>query len=417
MQIDNSVIRSVIQSLYTTIVWLLNIRLTVLLLPLLLLNWRLFLLILPVSISIDLIITMSSVFLAYKNDIKVFQDDINKYIDGKNVKIVESKQLQNIKSYFANYQNDSINKRMGIGEKQYIIVQVSNLYSYISHSFTAGYSVIIIPETFDETEKRDIALLAHEYIHAAFHNTNKTLNVELLFVAITVLLIGIPLFVTSLNVFFFTWILLFFCFTLFYIKTSLHGIREIEANLFGLRYIEDTFGERDLEQVSLKLLKMRQQEFLNDDKRKNFTNKLFSSDLNQIKYLVIFTSLEERKKIVNRLIIQKGKENNRTKRIKIHNLLRVYRKTVFQWKSTHGIQLFPFSGTYLFSLVFSIGFFWVELYHLSELNFIPKARDYIVTVAFALSIMIVLLLVATKKSFQLSNKLKALWNRLGIKIE
>ncbi len=416
MIIDNDVIRNTIQSINTAIAWVLNIRLTVLLLPLLFLNWKLFLLILPVSIAVDLIITISSTFLAYRNDIRVFQDDIKKYIDGKEVKVLEIEQLKKIKAYFTGYQDDLFNKKLDISPKEYVVIQVPDIYSYISYSFPSGYSVILVPETFNEAEKRDVALLAHEYTHAAFHNVNNVLNIEVLLASITVLLFGILLFVVNSNVLLLIWILLFFCFTLFYIKTSLHGIREIEANLFGLRYIEDTFGESDLEQVSLKLLKMRQQTFLNDKDSNYFTNKLYSSELNQIKNLVIFASLEERKKLVDRLLAQKEKEKNRTKRIKILNLLRVYRKTTSQWHSTHGIQMFPFSGVYLLSIILTIGFFWVELYHTSCISQIEIGGiTYLFAIVPALLLLALLLVVMRNYSSYLSNKLITLWNKIGIK--
>ena len=80
---------------------------------------------------------------------------------------------------------------------------------------------------------------------------------------------------------------------------------EQEANLIGLRYVEDRFGIKEMQDAAVMMIKMRQIQFIDKVQRVGQT---YICEYNQIHFLSYLVPIEENQKLAQRLI-KKAKNN------------------------------------------------------------------------------------------------------------
>lgn len=181
---------------------------------------------------------------------------------------------------------------------------------------------------------------------------------------------------------------------------------EQEANLIGLRYVEDRFGIKEMQDAAVMMIKMRQIQFIDKVQRVGQT---YFSEYNQIHFLSYFVPIEEKHKLAQRLI-KKAKKNAENETIskkerlfthaKMLNLAKIYDST-YMYESTHGVNMYAYSSGYI---IFTLIMVPVLLYLSSLLfdRYFPK-----LTINGGLLVGIILIAI-----FILIRKInKVLWNK------
>ena len=194
--------------------------------------------------------------------------------------------LENIISYFSDY-NLTVNFRNKISNRGLFIAkvekQIGSLYSF---PFMYGRSVILLPETFDETELRDRILFAHEYSHCISHDLMITLENSIIALSIMILCLGvISMFFTSVG-----WVLYVSIFvsvlSIISTKLSFQTKIETEANADSIAYAKYAGSPNyyKVQETILLLFKNRLNSLI-ATRCKLYTMKFFS-ELNQLYELI-----------------------------------------------------------------------------------------------------------------------------------
>lgn len=334
----------------------LQCRFTIISIPSLFYDIKVGLVIVFIAFLLDILTDTGTFLLTFYKGIKSIEKDKSLF-ESESLEIFTDSLTQDIEDYFKSA-NATYNHRNRLADREFLFVRCPELMgSCLSYPFIAGPTIILVPSTFDSTYPRDKALLAHEFMHCVAHDLNVTLHTNMrlfsfLFfaVAITVSCVYSVIWPTILGV-------LYLCYTLFITYFSLLGNMEQEANLIGLRYVEDRFGIKEMQDAAVMMIKMRQIQFIDKVQRVGQT---YISEYNQIHFLSYFVPIEEKQKLAQRLI-KKAKKNAENETIskkerqfthaKMLNLAKIYDST-YMYESTHGVNMYAYSSGYIiFTLI------------------------------------------------------------------
>lgn len=292
--------------------------------------------------------------------------------------------------------------------------QAERIFSYIkcgnsslmgtclSYPFIAGHNIILVPQSFDSSDIRDKALLAHEFAHAVSHDLNEVSNINIYIYSIFIFLFSI-IYSVSFSI---IWPLImmmglciYYCFITHYNSV---GLREEEANLAALRFIESKYGKEYMAEVALKLLKLRQLIFINAT-NKRIVN--FFSEYNQIYYLSQFISQSNIKILINKLIVDEERirhDNNistfkrKCQIVKLNCLLRIY-KTTKKIETTKGLNPILYSGLFMASVIISCSCILFMSYNLfSTYPAIISTKQFVAFILICLLLFVIIRIIIVK---------------------
>lgn len=358
MIVNNKYLSSkTINSFVTFITRLLQYRLCIISIPLLVCNFSVGIKFLIIAFLLDVTLgVLSSVIIFYKG-IQKLERDKEVLLSPCNMNF-NNELTSDIEQFFkdTNYTYNFRNKQT---ERIFSYIKCGNsslIGTCLSYPFIAGHNIILVPHSFDSSNIRDKALLAHEFAHVVSHDLNEVSNINIYIYSLCLFIFSI-IYSVSFSI---IWpsiviagVCIFYCFVTHY--NSL-GLREMEANLASLSFIENKYGKEYMKEVALKLLKLRQVIFINTT---NIGVLNYFSEYNQIYYLSQFVLESKRNDLRYKLIINKEKIQQDTnisifKRIfqivKLNCLLRIY-KTTKQIETTNGLCPMLYGGLFIVSVI------------------------------------------------------------------
>lgn len=344
----------------TFVIWCLQYRFTILTLPSLLYDIKVGLVIVFLAFLLDLLTVTGTFLLTFDKGNKSIERDKSLF-ESDSLEEFSDSLTQDIENYFKGA-NATYNYRNRLADREFMFVKCPDLIgSCLSYPFIAGPTIILVPSTFDSTFPRDKALLAHEFMHCIAHDLNVTLHTNMrlfcyLFLVISIIISCLYSIIwpTILGI-------VYLSYTLFLTHFSLLGNMEQEANLIGLRYVEDRFGTKEMQEAATTMIKMRQIQFLDKVQHLGPT---YISEYNQIHFLSYFVSSEEKQVLAQRLK-KKAKKNienesesmkkRKFTHTKILNLAKIY-DSPYIYESTHGVNMYAFSSGYIFFTIIIVPF-------------------------------------------------------------
>lgn len=186
---------------------LLFLRFTFLLFPLCFyIDRKSFFIIIIGTILLDIIISVGIHFYDSFMGTSSMIKNVSLYTHGEKTEEVNNILTENILSYF---KSTYFNIKKRLEDKTFFVIKCPYLYGCLK-SFPDSYeSVILVPDTFDESYPRDIVLLSHEYSHCMLHNLFTIQDKQRLLLAFITLIISLCFVYTGGSLWYLGWAFFF----------------------------------------------------------------------------------------------------------------------------------------------------------------------------------------------------------------
>lgn len=346
-----------------------NFRLTLLILPMLFINARLFVKLVVISISLDICLSFFIIPMLVSN---YFYRMLIKDGDLTNPNTTSFSHpiIDQLRKYTVRRNGEGLLKH-----KQIFVYKTPsrNLVGAISYSFMFGPSFIVLPELFNLDYNRNKTILAHEYTHASFHDHNRCFcynyrmvsMIYLVFLSMEVVFMGLSLY--SIIGVIFLIIMFYYSF-----GGGFDSDIELDANVRAIGFIEESENEESARMATVEILSLLNSSAV-ATKPKSYHSfciysqiRILSNYLNprdKEAFLYKFRNEYERlskridtlfdkffSKSISFQEYRKKVKTLRRRRVNLNNLIRLYNaiKTSNDKTSNQIIQM-PFSTMYLIS--------------------------------------------------------------------